>query len=82
MPCFRRKQGGGGRGKTCVIVIIKIPNGVMKNEIDYILTNMPDILIYIAVINQFNIGSDQYEHGERKISMNKSRYHINMSKEF
>ena len=36
----------------------KIPNGVTKTEIDYILTNRPDIITDVTVINQVNIGSD------------------------
>ena len=34
------------------------PNGVTKTEIDYILTNRPDIVTDVTVINQVNIGSD------------------------
>ena len=33
-------------------------NGVTKTEFDYILTNRPDIVKYVTVINQVNIGSD------------------------
>ena len=36
----------------------KSPNGVMKAETDYILTNRPDIVTEVTVINQVNIGSD------------------------
>ena len=36
----------------------KKPNGVTKPEIDYILTNKPDIVTYVTVSNQVNIGSD------------------------
>ena len=36
----------------------KSPNGVTKTEIDYILTNRPDIVTDVTVINQVNIGSD------------------------
>ena len=36
----------------------KSPNGVTKTEIDYILTNRPDIVKDITVINQVNTGSD------------------------
>ena len=36
----------------------KSPNGVTKTEIDYILTNKPDIDTDVTVINQVNIGSD------------------------
>jgi endonuclease/exonuclease/phosphatase family metal-dependent hydrolase len=36
----------------------KSPNGVTKTEIDYILTNRPDIITDVTVINQVNIGSD------------------------
>ena len=35
----------------------KIPNGVAKTEIDYILTNRPDIVTDVTVINQVNIAS-------------------------
>ena len=34
------------------------PNGLTKTEIDYILTNRPDIVTDVTVINQVNIGSD------------------------
>ena len=34
------------------------PNGEKKTEIDYILTNRPDIVTDVTVINQVNIGSD------------------------
>ena len=37
---------------------VKSPNGVTKNEIDYILTTRPDIVTDVIVINQVNIGSD------------------------
>ena len=33
------------------------PNGVTKTEIDYILTDRPDIVTDITVINQVNIAS-------------------------
>lgn len=36
----------------------KSPNGTTKNEIDYILTNKPDIITDVTVINRVNIGSD------------------------
>ena len=36
----------------------KSPNGVTKTKTDYILTNMPYIVIVVTVSNQFNIGSD------------------------
>ena len=36
----------------------KSPNGVTKTEIDNILTNRPDIVTDVTVINQVNIGSD------------------------
>ena len=36
----------------------KSPNGVSKTEIDYLLTNRPDIVTDVTVINQVNIGSD------------------------
>ena len=32
------------------------PNGVTNTEIDYILTNRPDIVTDITVVNQVNIG--------------------------
>ena len=44
-----REQGGDGRGK---------PNGVSKTEIDYILTNRPDIVTYVTVVNHVNNGRD------------------------
>ena len=34
------------------------PNGVTKPEIDYILTNKPDIVTDVTVSNKVNIGSD------------------------
>ena len=34
------------------------PNGAMKNEIDYIMTDRPDIFLDISVINSLNTGSD------------------------
>ena len=36
----------------------KSPNGVMKTEIDYILTNRPYIVAGVIVFNQVNTGSD------------------------
>ena len=36
----------------------KNPNDVTKTKIDYILTNRPDIVTDVTVINQVNIGSD------------------------
>ena len=36
----------------------KSPNGVMKTEIDYILTTRLDIVTDVTVVNQVNIGSD------------------------
>ena len=36
----------------------KSRNSVTKTEIDYILTNRPDIITYVTVISQVNIGSD------------------------
>ena len=36
---------------------VENPNGVAKTEIDYILTNRPDIVTDVTVINQVNIGS-------------------------
>ena len=38
--------------------IWKSPNGVTKTEIDYILTDRPDIGTYVKLINLVNIGSD------------------------
>ena len=37
---------------------MEIQNGVTKAEIDYILTNRPDIFTDVTIINQVNIGSD------------------------
>ena len=34
------------------------PNGATKNEIDYIMTDSPDIFFDVSVINSFNTGSD------------------------
>ena len=34
-----------------------IQKKAMKDEIDYILTNRPDIITYVTVINQVNTGS-------------------------
>ena len=34
------------------------PNGAMKNEIDYIMTDRPDIFLDVSVINSLNTGSD------------------------
>ena len=36
----------------------KVHNGVTKTENDYILTNRPDIVTDVTVINQVNIDSD------------------------
>ena len=36
----------------------KSPNGVTQTEIDYILTNKPDIVTDVTVINQVNVASD------------------------
>ena len=33
-------------------------NGVTNTEIDYILTNRLDIVTYVTITNQVNIGSD------------------------
>ena len=33
-------------------------NGVTKTELDYILTNRPDIVTDVTVINQINIGTE------------------------
>ena len=34
------------------------PNGAMKKEIDYIMTDRPDIFLDLSVINSINTGSD------------------------
>ena len=34
----------------------KSPSGVTKAKIDYTLTNRPDIVTHVTVINQVNIG--------------------------
>ena len=34
------------------------PNGATKNDIDYIMTDRPDILLDVSVINSINTGSD------------------------
>ena len=34
------------------------PNGLTKNEIDYIMTNSPDIFLDVSVISSLNTGSD------------------------
>ncbi|XP_041481845.1 uncharacterized protein LOC121429016 [Lytechinus variegatus] len=34
------------------------PNGTTRNEIDFILTNRPDIITDVSVLNRFNTGSD------------------------
>ncbi|XP_063957603.1 craniofacial development protein 2-like [Lytechinus pictus] len=34
------------------------PNGTTRNEIDFILTNRPDIVKDVSVLNRFNTGSD------------------------
>ena len=34
------------------------PNGATKNEIDYIMTNRPDIFFDVSVINSFNTDSN------------------------
>ena len=47
---FHKKSG---RRWTC-----KSPNDVTKTEIDYILTNRPDIVTDVTVLNQVNSGSD------------------------
>ena len=36
----------------------KRPNGVRKIDIDYFLTNRPDIVTDVTVINQVNIGTN------------------------
>ena len=36
----------------------KSPNGATKTDIDYILTNRPDIVTDVTVINKVNSGSD------------------------
>ena len=47
---FQKKAGRGWAWKS--------PNGVMKTEIDYILTNRPDIVTDLTVINQVNVKLD------------------------
>ena len=37
---------------------VNSPNGVMKTETDYSLTNRPDMVTYVTVINPENIGRD------------------------
>ena len=37
---------------------MKSQNGVTKTKTNYILTNMPDIVTDVTVINHVNIGSD------------------------
>ena len=68
----------------------KSPNGVTKTEIDYILTNRPDIVTDVTVINQVNIGSDHRlvmsnikpdVDVERKALMIKNRCHTNRIKD-
>ena len=72
----------------------KSTSGVTKAEIDYILTNKPDIVTEVTVINQVNIGSDPqngYEQrqtggrGGKEITddqeASKSRYHRHMISE-
>ena len=34
------------------------PNGATKNEVDYIMTESPDIFLDVSIINSFNTGSD------------------------
>ena len=41
------------------------PNGVTKTEIDYILTDRPDIVTDITVINQVNIASGKKKRWPR-----------------
>ena len=68
----------------------KSPNGLTKTDIDYILTNRPDIVTDVTVINQVNIGSDHRlvmnniklnVEVERKTLMTKNRCHTNRIKE-
>ena len=72
----------------------KSPNCVTKAEIHYILTNRPDIVTDIKVVNQINIGSNNrlvtsnikldVEEEMNKIDdqeATKSRCHINRVKE-
>ena len=42
-------------GRRCTGIF---PNGAIKNEIDYILTDKPYIFTGVSVINMFNTGSD------------------------
>ena len=65
-------------------------NGVTKTELDYILTNRPDIVTDVTVINQVNIGSDDIMvlsnikldvEVEKDKMMTKSRCHANRIKE-
>jgi len=37
---------------------VKSPDGMTKNEIDFILTDKPDIVQDVKVINKVNVGSD------------------------
>ena len=46
---FQKKAGGRWTWKS--------PNGVTKTDIDYILTNRPDIVTDVTVVNQVNIGN-------------------------
>ena len=43
----------------------KSPNGVTKTKTDYILTNRPDIVADIAVINHVNIEGYEHRTGSR-----------------
>ena len=38
--------------------IWRSPDGKTKNEIDYIMTDKPNMITYIRFINRINIGSD------------------------
>ena len=38
--------------------IWRSPDGKTKNEIDYIMTDKPNMITYVRVINRINIGSD------------------------
>ena len=44
------------------------PNGATKNEIDYIMTDRPDIFLDVSVINSLNTGSDhRMKRGKARI---------------
>jgi len=46
------------RGDTLVEWVTLRKYETMKAEIDYILTNRPDTVTYVTVVNHVNIGSD------------------------